>query len=188
MRPSKDRRKQYEYALERERAAGRPPLVDPAATLRKVQALAWMGWTMSDIAGSWGTTRNSLCKSLRHRRRITRFTAERVNAFYVSHHMLTPAWTPNTARSRARAVRMGFKPSLHWEDIDAGVPYGKAPVDLDFLDGAEVEYALQYHDFSRKLSPAEKTEIIRRWVANGRSKASLERLSGWNTNRYQEAS
>lgn len=180
-RPSKDRRKQYEYALERERAAGRPPLVDPAPSRRKVQALARIGWDMSDIA----VHRNALSKSLKHRKRIKRSTADLIDEFYRTHHMVIPPDAPDRRRTRARAIREGFVAPLDWEDIDAGVLAPTPAADLDYLDQAEVDYALQYHDFSRKLSPAEKTEIIRRWVAAGRSKASLERLSGWNTNRYK---
>ena len=55
----------------------------------------------------------------------------------------------------------------------------------DRLDLDVVEHALQYHDFSLRLSPREKSEIVRRWLRAGRSERLLCQLTGWREGRYR---
>lgn len=188
--PSKQNPKLYEYHRLREREAGNPRLVPVEPTRRKVQALAWLGWSLADMARDFGTTQQALQKSLR-KDMIRRTTAAKVDGWYLDHEMTHAPDTPYSRRTKAAALRCGWLPPLAWEDIDAGVraiqrPYA-AKTPRSRLDPLEVEYVLQYLDWeyaSARLSPLEKAEVVRLWVASGRSEAELCRLTGWRPGRY----
>jgi hypothetical protein len=52
------------------------------------------------------------------------------------------------------------------------------------FDEEIVEDFLQYGTWKRRTSRLEKIEIMRRWLADGRSEAELCRLTGWRAGRY----
>jgi hypothetical protein len=85
---------------------------------------------------------------------------------------------------RARAQH--WLPPLAWEDIDAGVlaEVEREPYTDDRYDEDLVDYVMQYHDFSVRLSPVEKSEIVRRWTRSVGSERSLCQLTGWRPGRY----
>lgn len=184
--PSKVNPKRYEYERQRDIAAGRPRLIPADATRRKVQALACYGWSLADIARDFGTTQQALQKSLR-KDMIRRATAEKVDAWYLAHEMTLAPDTPYTRRTRAAASREGWRPPLAWEDIDAGIlaeVESLAEVPRERFDLEVVEDFLQYGTWTRRTSRLEKIEIMRRWLADGRSEAELCRLTGWRPGRY----
>lgn len=191
--PSKQNPKLYEYHRLREREAGNPRLVPVEPTRRKVQALAWLGWSLADMAKDFGTSQQALQKSLR-KDMIRRTTAAKVDGWYLDHEMTHAPDTPYSRRTRAAARRAGWLPPLAWEDIEAGVLADQVvevkTAPRDRFDLLEVDYVLQYADWAyakARLSPLEKAEVVRLWLASGRSEAELCRLTGWKEGRYRSA-
>lgn len=173
------------YRLRKQRGIRATVPVEPS--LRKVQALQRLGHSRARIAAAIGTSPSSLTNIL-NRQRIKAVTAAKIEAVFRRMEMTVPPDDRWTKRTRREATEAGWPPPLAWDDIEAGVlaEQGRPePVYThDRLDLEEVEYALQYHDFARKLSPLEKSEIVRRWTRDGRSEASLCRLTGWREGRY----
>lgn len=176
-------RKRRELAIHR----GHSFTVPCERSRRKVQALAALGWPASAVAHHIGVTQQAMSRILA-RDTIRSTTAERIDRAYALLEMRIPEDTMWSRRTKNAAQRAGWLPPLAWEDIDAGVLADVAPAEgprsYDRLDLEEVEYALQYHDFTRWLSPLEKTEIVRQWTATGRSERSLCALTGWRPGRY----
>ena len=187
-RPSKVNPKLYEYHRLKDNREGRPRLVPTEPRRRKVRALARNGWSLTDMSNDFGITQQSLNKSL-GRDMLRRQTAERIDAWYTEHELLQAPPSTWATRTRMRAERENWPSPMEWDDIDAGVLARKIPrserhMSQKRFDEGEIEYVLQYHDFSRRLSVPEKIEVVKRWLASGRSEASLCRLSGWRPGRY----
>jgi len=165
------------------RSRGVEFVVDSAPTRRKVQALQAMGHSLKVIADEIGITRAALGNMLKNDR-IRPATAARVDSAYRALEMKIPPDNRWTRRIKREAS--GWPPPLAWEDIDAGILAEAPPLESlqGRLDFVEIEYALQYNDFSRPLSPLEKAEIVRLWTRSGRSEASLCTLTGWRPGRY----
>lgn len=169
------------------KAAGIRIRVPAAPSHRKVQALQALGHTRASIAVQCGMSPQALT-NLMGRDLIKARTAARIDEAYRRLEMTVPAENRWTKRARREALELGWPPPLAWEDIEAGVianvpkstPYSHARLDWD-----EIDYALQYHDFSRRLSPREKAEIVRLWKVTGRSERALCKLTGWREGRYR---
>lgn len=193
--PSKQNPKLYEYERERDIAAGRPRQVSSAASVRKIDALRALGWSATDVADLLGISQAAISR-ITLRETIRSSTAARIDAAYRRLEMKIPPDTPWTRRNKNAALARGCKPPLAWEDIDAGIlavteaPRGRVP--RDRFDEHEIDHMLQYGEWRHPLSPLEKTEVVRRWLADGRSERSLCKLTGWREGRYtpthQEAS
>ena len=163
-------------------------MADAAPTVRKVRALQALGWTEVKLARRLGMSQQSLNNMLR-RGRIKVTSAQRIDALYARLSMVVPPDDRYARESRARAAANGWAPPLAWGDIEVGVlaeqgrdgvPYSRDRLDLD-----EVELAISRRDFtSRRLSPRERSEIMRRWKSFGYSEKSLCELSGWREGRY----
>lgn len=169
-------------------ARGHEFQVDCARSRRKVQALAAMGWSAKHVGALLGITQQAMSRILA-RDTIRATTAERIDRAYDALEMKVPPDDEWTRRTKNRARKEGWQPPLAWDDIDAGILAGGLSAESVYthqrLDLDEVEYALQYHDFSRRLSPLEKAEIVRRWKRDGRSERSLCQLTGWREGRYR---
>lgn len=186
--PSRANSKLYEYHRLKDNREGRPRLVPTEPRRRKVQALARLGWSLTDMSNDFGITQQSLNKSL-GRRMLKRETAEKIDAWYTEHELLEAPPSAWATRTRRKAEREKWPKPMDWDDIDAGILARKPPrkerrLNHDRFDEGEIEYVLQYHDWSRRLSVPEKIEIVRRWVASGRSERSLCLLTGWRPGRY----
>ena len=73
-------------------------------------------------------------------------------------------------------------PPLAWDDIDNDLqPQSGDGVDLD-----EVVVDRILGGERLPATPAEKVEVVRRWLATGRRLADLERLTGWNGKREKD--
>lgn len=154
-------------------------------TLRKVQALQRLGWTRADIAAEIGRSPQSLTNTLQ-REVVKADTEAAIEEVFRRLEMKLPPPSRGATRARRRAEAAGWPPPLAWEDIDAGI-LAEAEVerwDNDRLDLDLVEYVMQYHDFGARMTPREKTEVVRRWMANGRSERELCQLTGWRPGRY----
>jgi AraC-like DNA-binding protein len=86
--------------------------IDPTGTRRRVQALAWMGWSAEEVARRAGTTRPTLATLILPSRRISVALARRVARVYAELCM-----TPGPSKVAAgRARSLGFAPPLAWDD------------------------------------------------------------------------
>jgi transcriptional regulator with XRE-family HTH domain len=164
--------------------------VDPAGTVRRLQALMTLGWSMAAVAERigmkdrqiWWTTRQKYLRVA---------TAARIAAAYDELVDLAPptdtkAQRISVARTLAHASRKGFHPPIAWDDdtIDdpAAEPY--AELDDDQVDEAVVARLLEGRQV--KSTKAEKFEAMRRWIAAGRPQEELYRAHGWKSGRYTE--
>lgn len=86
--------------------------LDSTGTRRRVQALAWMGWSCSEVAQRAGTTARSLSTLITPTRRISYRLAMRVAAVYNQLSML-----PGPSKVVAgKARQLGFAPPLAWDE------------------------------------------------------------------------
>ena len=155
-------------------------LVPSLGSCRRIRALMALGWRHEDMSGLLGGRSSHHLSAHRHKT-INAHDWRLVDAAYE-----TLAGTPGPAsRSRQRAAQKGYLPPLAWTDIDdpAEVPtiVGDRRVGFDevrvqeVLDGA----------WRLATTPEEKVEVVRRWIAQGRSLAELERNTGWKASRYR---
>lgn len=92
---------------------GPSALVDGLGTVRRIQALAAIGWTLTATAAALGWTLQNL-GTLLGQAKVTRRTADAVAALYEQR-----SGTPGPSRAaRQLAARRGWVPPLAWNDID----------------------------------------------------------------------
>lgn len=92
--------------------------VDSTGTRRRVQALAWMGWTTAEVARRAGTTPSSLSTLILPSRRPSFDLALRVAAVYEELCMV-----PGSSKiAAAKARGLGFAPPLAWEGLNIDDP------------------------------------------------------------------
>lgn len=180
----------YVRQLRYDNILGRPPRTVPGiGAQRRVQALVAIGYTFRDISERLGLGHDRARQiAVLERKYIRTTTAENVRNLYDALSM-TPApdgWHASYARAVAR--RNGWAPPLAWDDIDNPDenPRGLRASDSNDVAVDAIKVArIVDGEFALKATPAEKTEVIRRWTAQGRSLAELERHTGWNANRYR---
>jgi len=164
--------------------------VDAIGTARRIRALQAIGWRLSDIDQALGHGDGrpkggpNYAHNLTRQTTIHRDTALKVARVYDA---LSMTMGPS-ARTRALARKYGWPPPLCWDD-DIDDPRarpkgterdrGRNPDDVDpvivdrLLDGQRIQ-----------ATRAEKEEAMRRWLADGKSAASLCRTHGWQDGRY----
>ena len=103
------------------RIRSRRPL-DAVGTRRRIQSLAWVGWSIPQLAARAGVDKQSLHRALRHEQ-VTAATATAVRNLYDRLWNVTP--TPPTGhaatavtRTRNRARAQGWHPPMAWDNID----------------------------------------------------------------------
>lgn len=182
--------KQWRLARQR----GHEFQVSSLPSRRKIGALWAIGVTTTMIADAAGySSRASISNTLRKPIILAR-TEERIEKAYRELEMAIVPPSRGASAARAKAKRQGWLPPLAYDDIHQGIvakverEAKRAPSDrLDFL---EVDYVLQYADWDyakSSLSRLEKAEVMRLWLASGRSEAELCRLTGWRHGRYSSA-
>ena len=180
-------RTRYSVWLRLQLNAGVDLMVDAAPSQRKIRSLMAIGYTTGMIGEGLGVGYKAVNQFL-GRAHLASETAKRIDDFYRTHQMVIPPDTQPTRRARSHARRNGWRPPLAWEDIEAGI-VAETEIGLrrDRLDEARVEEFLASPDRQGgwALSPLEKAEVVQRWIASGRSKAALGRLTGWNVTRYR---
>ena len=177
----------YVKRWRRARDLGHDFRVPAGPSQRKIQALHAMGWPIAQIAHRMGRSHQSLTNTL-SRDMIKPSTEAAIEEVYRELEMKIPEPSRAVTQARNRARARGWPPPLAWEDIDAGILAKPEPIPRARLDYDLVEYVMQYHDFAAPMSPREKSEVVRRWVANGRTEHELCQLTGWRQGRYREAS
>ncbi|HEY0889348.1 MAG TPA: hypothetical protein VGE38_07045 [Nocardioides sp.] len=168
----------YEQERQLDLLSGRGPrLVDSTGSIRRLRALAAIGWPwpaldLMPCGQVWQLTRRDT---------IRRDTAERIAEVY-DRLSMTPG---PSIRAVRRAAANGWAPPLAWNDIDNDpapcLPTG-ARHDVDEV----VVVRILAGDASpaRSANPAERRAVVAAWLDRGRSLQDLERLTGWRAHRY----
>lgn len=177
----------YKKLYRLRRARGFKARVPIGPSLRKVRALQRLGHTRASIAAEMEVSPQSLSNTL-GRSRVRSATAALIDEVFWRLEMKIPPDTRETRKTRAVAVSQGWLAPMAYDDIEQGViaeseQVSAKPKSTRF-DLHEITYVMQYRDWHHQLSPLEKSEVVRRWVAGGRSEAALCRLTGWREGRY----
>jgi len=98
--------------------------VDATGTIRRLRALAAMGWPMKQLAAMSGVAMPTISYLMHHRRAtVYSRTAAKVAALYDELSMKEG----NSQRSRLRARRHGWAPPLAWDDETIDDPNASFP-------------------------------------------------------------
>lgn len=185
--PCRDAQTRYVKRWRLARARGAKFMVPSAPSVRKLQALARLGHTFSDIAREAGYSGPAAITNLMKRDVIRSATEVRIEEVYRHLEMKIPYMTHHRRLVQQRAIDEGWLPPLAYDDIDLGIVAeveSTAEVPPGRFDLEVVEDFLQYGTWKRRTSRLEKIEIMRRWLADGRSENELCRLTGWRAGRY----
>lgn len=95
-------------------------LIDATGTRRRLQALAWGGWSLTHLSARLGWTRD-LARQVTCRARVTRATAEKVRVLYDELCLLPPPEETHgdrisAAKARRHARSRGWAPVGAWDD------------------------------------------------------------------------
>lgn len=168
-------------------AASKQQFWTPIGMQRRLQALSALGWSMLEIAQRADVNVDGL-KRLRSRHApkfVRTVFAEAILAVYADLHMAPAPQGRSAAKTRWNARVNGYAPPFAWDDIDDA---DEAPNDLhDEVDPKDVDHAVVWRVLQGDVLPAntpERIEIMRRWVASGRSERSLCARMGWKEGRY----
>jgi transcriptional regulator with XRE-family HTH domain len=169
---------------EKSRAVYGHRMVPALGTRRRVQALKALGHSGADIAARMGVTYQAVHKiETGTADRIFARTALKVQRAYDEMSMLCPTGYHRT-RIRNLAAARGYAPPLAWDSIDTD------PAPQIGGKDVEVDPVVVLRILAGDVVPAtnaERTEVVRRWVAVGRAVNDLERLTGWKPERYRSA-
>lgn len=162
-------------------------LVSSVGTLRRLQALAAIGWSITAI----GTAADELGVDLTLSviryvlrgcdPRVRVRTHDAVTAVYDHLSMTIPAPSRAVSLTRGHAQKREYLPPLAWDDIDSD------PAPTTCGRDREIDPVVVSRVLAGDVVPAtraERTEIFRRWVAMGRPLSGLEAQTGWSPNRY----
>jgi hypothetical protein len=179
------RRAQMVY-MKRYRMGQTPKLIDPTGTIRRLQALACLGYGGKQI-GEQVAKNLEWSRKLIRSQQITTTNAQLVADLY-DRLSMTPATHPLAGRIRRDSAEKGWAPPLAWDDDSIDDPSARPYGGRDRRDGVDevVVERLLAGDHVR-ATKAEKDEAMRRWVAMGNSRASLARMHGWKDGRYGRA-
>lgn len=168
---------------------GMNPTLPAHGFTRRVHALMVIGWTQRAIAEALGISQGNLAAKLRLNTFVRRATHEAMCEVYEARCM-SPQYGMVNQRTARIAAKNQWAAPLSWDDIDdlgeqpSGIrkPYHGGPA-RDSIDPIVVD-RLMGGDFTVHSTAAERSEVCRRWVANGGALAELERKAGWKPERY----
>lgn len=156
----------------------RADLVPNIGTMRRVQALVALGWSLTELGARSGMPVQQVW-DLAHGRKpqIKATTRGRIDDLF---EQLSA--TPGTSRrARACAAKRGWLPPLAWDDIDA-LDCRAEPVESeaegDVVDEVAVERALAGHRI--ELTDAELVAVLQVGVARGEPLSKLSNRLGVN--------
>ena len=152
--------------------------VDGLGSRRRLQALAAMGYSISDLSLRLGYSRTYLGQILKGRR-VRSDNAANIAQLY-DELCMTLSDHPLATRARRHAQHMGWVPPLAWDDIDTD----EAPAVSSFtefeVDDVKVRRVLD--GIRQDCTPAERIAILNAWT---RPLRELEALTGWNIHRLR---
>lgn len=147
--------------------------IDAAATIRRLHALAVVGWTPGRIerllgVRNHGFTTVSAGREFRIRKEFARALREAYDTLAFS-----PPTFPNresrqeSRRAQANARALGWPGPLDWEDIELGVldEWDDFDVDESYVDDVAIESAMSGGRVH--LTPVERDEAVTRMRAKG---------------------
>lgn len=166
-------------------------LIAAAGTRRRLQALVCLGYSQSNLAGRLSIGGASLNHTLHHSPTVLKATADKVARLYdelaMTPNTPTERWARSAAtRARNYATWMMWLAPLAWDDDTIDDPFSE-PERVDESLGGVDEIAVQRAldgDRTVPLAKAERAEVVRRWVADGRPLSHLERDLGIHSHRY----
>lgn len=161
---------------------GREPFVSRVGTVRRIQALMYLGWTHEAMRAHSGYRTSVLVHQ--QGRWVTRSTHDGIAAMY---RELCARTGPSKATA-SRAKKAGYVGPLAWHNIDRDpAPYADLDDELedDYLDEAAIQRRMNGERRIR-LTPTETFELVRRWAASGRPLNECERVTGINPHRHLE--
>jgi hypothetical protein len=168
--------------------------VDATGTRRRVQALAAIGWSHANVSRYIGWEGTFLAQAMRTRGKVHVDTAAAVRKAYDDLSMKLPPQTTTSermsvARTLKLAERQGWLPPLSYDDGRIDDPdyrphAGSNRRHRDDVDDAVVLRVLSGERLD--TTPAERAEVVRRWLASGRSERQLCQITGWRMGRYTE--
>lgn len=154
------------------------PAPTPVGIVRRMRALAALGWTAVEIADLGDLT---LAQVKHYRAGRLTYTcpevAQAVVQVFDRLAMTTPPPTPAHLRTRTMAAARGWAPPLAWDDIDDPdeTPNLGAARDDD-IDPVAVELAIDGADV--RLTRAERAEVARRMAEQGASDRQIAAILG----------
>ena len=182
-----DKRRRLEF-----HTTGRYRKVSNRGAIRRIQALQAIGWSVPEIAKRCSINHRHLYSLARHPMIYTS-TFEAIARAFDEMAMTLPLERTtgeriSSARARNHAARNGWAPPLAWDDIDNDPrPNGQRRTRADYDSHELVDEATVLRVLSGENLPtnrAERIEIMRRWLAMGRSERSLCVRLGWQDGRY----
>jgi plasmid maintenance system antidote protein VapI len=183
------------YRIYRKRLRERrhePLLVDAAGTVRRMRALAAIGWSPTALAPHLNTTPVRV-QGIRggYRPTVTRETADRVAAVY---NQLSGTPGPS-ASTRGWATRYGWPPPLLWDGLDIDDPDTQPHPDTPTADRGplvhldEVEhlerFGLSLHEIARQLG-VQPSSVVRAQHRRRRHNPQGDTMTATDTASTQE--
>jgi hypothetical protein len=143
------------------------PVLDGTGTRRRLQALAYMGWSTNQIGELVGLT-GARIRQLMYAETVGKVNADKVRDVYRKVWGRTPPPLFHTNRVKAHARRMGWVGPLHWNDPDTDPEPITTPADT-----TRAQYLLEDLNHLRQVgeSPDSAAKSL------GRKPASLARLA-----------
>lgn len=155
------------------------PFVSRTGTVRRLQALLYMGWGHQQMREQCGLRTHLVLHQ--QGRWVTRSTHDKVAAMY--RDLALKEGPSSKARTWAR--KLGYVGPMGWDDIDHDPEPEAIEADGDDIDEAVVERLLAGDTrVAESATPAERAEVARRWVRAGGSLSDLARRTGWKVERY----
>lgn len=187
-----DKAREDTRLYEKRRREGRAPvlMVDCTGVMRRLQALAAIGWSSTELGRRLGISGTAVQQFRRGEHpRVKLRSVARIRRLYAELSM-TPGPSVIT---RSRAVRRGWAPPLAWDDEGIDDPTAR-PVGFiepvryrnarEKLDFASVDRSIA-GDTSVPLSVAEKNEVVRRLNGEGFDDQEIARRTGISTRTIQ---
>lgn len=168
--------------------APRHPSTSSVGTMRRIQALARLGYTVREVCRAAGLSERYMAELIdKDRRTCSTAAAQSVEDVYRRFCMVPPIMTPHRKRSKSIATRQGWPPPLAWINIDDPneKPQGAYHTARkhDELDPNTVQRFFE-GDHTIPTTRAEKEAIAAEWLRRGGSVSSLGRITGWRAERY----
>lgn len=184
-----DAERRYQNRIKRDRAYGRPRKVPSIGSVRRIQALMYLGWSGTYLAQRLDVLRTNLPTHTRFPT-MRAWKAEQITALYEELRAAEPFGPSERTAARARAA--GFLPPEAWDgtyidDPDAVPDYAyqwvEPTVEPD-LDEIAIERAMR-GDLEQKLTRPEQDEAIRRLTAVGKTPSQISDRLNVNLSRIK---
>lgn len=163
----------------------------PTARLH-LRALVALGWSQSKLATRLGMLPTNLGPVINDGHTLSRGTVDKIEALFADLCMTLPPETNqreriSVSRSRKYAAARGWLPPLALPDLDheeagGGSVIIATPPDID-VDEVSIQRRMG-GDKNVRLTKTETVELVRHWVATGRSLNEMERVTGINAHRH----